>query len=69
MATDDSTPQYGANCPISLPQPVTADPGAKADMGGFAFITTGLVHDLTETDRASLISQGFGPSGGFDGQQ
>jgi len=69
MSGTNETAQYGANCPISLPQPIDADPGAKAEMGGFAFITTGLVHDLTDADRAELLFGGFRPSGGFDGSQ
>jgi hypothetical protein len=63
----DSTPQYGANCPISLPETIDSDPGQKAEMGGFAFITSGFVHDITDAERDALLSQAYGPTGGLNG--
>lgn len=62
-----SEDQWGSDVPISMPMPIDADPGAKADLGGLAFIATGLVHDLTEVDREELLSRGYGPPGGHDG--
>lgn len=59
-------PQWGANCPISLPQTIDADPGVKAEMGGFAFIALGLVHDITRSDRDEIMQQAYGPPGGLD---
>ena len=59
---------YGADCPISMPEPIDADPGDKAAMGGFAFIHTGLVHDLTATERTELNEAKFAPYGGLDGR-
>ncbi len=59
--------QWGSDVPVSMPVPIDADPGAKVDLGGLAFITTGLVHDLTEVDREELLGRGYGPPGGHGG--
>jgi len=62
--TTPVTPQWGADCPISMPQVITTDPGGNtAEMGGFLFTTQGLVHDLTSTDREELIGNSYGPTG------
>lgn len=65
--TSPVTPQFGANCPISMPHPVDADVGNSVEMGGFVFTSLGLFHDLTSTDRDEILSQAYGPTGEFDG--
>jgi hypothetical protein len=65
--SDPETPQFGANCPISMPHPIEADVGAAADMGGFVFTSQGLMPDLTATDRDEILSEAYGPTGDIDG--
>ena len=61
--TTPVTPQWGADCPISMPQVIDADPGSKAEMGGFSFTCLGLMHDMTATDREELLGSAYGPTG------
>jgi hypothetical protein len=63
---DEGAP-WGADVPVSMPQPAPTDAGAVVPMGGMAFTAAGLVHDLTEVDREELLSRGYGPGGGMDG--
>lgn len=60
-------PPWGADVPISMPEPSPLDAGTAVPMGGMAFTAAGLFHDLTEIDREELLARGFGP-GGTDGR-
>ena len=59
---------WGADVPISMPEPMPEDPGVVVPFGGLAFTAMGVVHDLTSVDRDSLLVQGWGPGGGVDGR-
>lgn len=67
MAADDQPP-WGADVPISMPEPPPDDGAVSVPMSGFVFTPAGLRHDLTEVDREELLSRGYGPGGGSDGR-
>ncbi len=52
---------WGADVPVSLPQPLTDDNPAIVPMDGFAFTTTGLFFDLSLADHARIAVPFFAP--------
>lgn len=52
---------WGADVPVSLPQPLSEDNPAIIPMDGFAFTTTGLFFDLSVADHARIAVPTFAP--------
>lgn len=53
---------WGADTPISLPEPLDPDRPALVAFGGFAFTAGGIAHDLTEAERDQLATPYFAPA-------
>lgn len=55
---------WGADTPISMPQPLSNDDaaGPTAPMGGFVFTASGLMHDLTQSDWEDMSRPTYRPS-------
>ena len=55
---------WGADAPISMPQPLSDQDasGPTAPMGGFVFTASGLMHDLTQSDWESMSLPTYRPA-------
>ncbi|MFI0967064.1 hypothetical protein ACH4S8_37620 [Streptomyces sp. NPDC021080] len=53
--------QWGADVPVSMPQPLPAKLGNTVPMGGFVMTENGLFHDLSAADHARLSRPSFAP--------
>lgn len=52
---------WGADVPVSLPQPLSGDNPALVPMDGFCFTTTGLFFDLSLADHERISVPTFAP--------
>lgn len=52
---------WGADVPISLPQPLTEDNPGIVPMDGFCFTASGLFHDLSQVDFDRISTPAFAP--------
>lgn len=52
---------WGADVPISLPEPLDDDNPAVVAMGGFAFTANGLFFDLSAADHARMATPTYAP--------
>lgn len=57
-------PVWGADAPVSLPQPLETADTEMADFDGFCFTPLGMRVNLTAVDREALIGDGYGPTAG-----
>jgi hypothetical protein len=53
--------QWGADVPISMPQPLRADQEAIVPMGGFVMTTDGLWPDMSAADHERLATPSYAP--------
>lgn len=53
--------QWGADVPVSMPQPLRADQEALVPMGGFAMTIDGLFPDLSAADHERLAIPVYAP--------
>lgn len=53
--------QWGADVPISMPQPLRADQEAIVPMGGFVMTPDGLFPDLSAADHERLGTPVYAP--------
>lgn len=58
--------QWGADVPVSLPQPLPSDLIGQIPMGGFTMTVMGLFADLSAADHERMSRPSFAP---FDAQQ
>lgn len=58
---------WGSDEPISLPKPLEDPDVLMVDMQGFCFTPDGIRVNLTEVDREAIVTQGYGPPGGYRG--
>lgn len=49
------TAPWGADVPISLPEPLAPGTEVKIDMGGFGFTDDGIAHQFRESDLESYL--------------
>lgn len=61
MALNPGGVSWGADCEVSLPEPLQAQFPALIDMGGFCFTLRGIAHAFTETDREVFLLPTFSP--------
>lgn len=54
---------WGADGPISTPEPLATRDVQMVSFGGLAFTPMGLVFDLTEVDREEHYAPRYGPEG------
>lgn len=52
---------WGADVPISLPQPLTDDNQGVIPMDGFCFTASGLFFDLSVADYARISTPSYAP--------
>lgn len=52
---------WGADVPISMPQPLDRDTTVLATMGGFCFTTGGIAHNFTSSDLDVYLTPTFRP--------
>jgi hypothetical protein len=52
---------WGADVPVSLPEPLESTEATKIPMDGFCFTADGLRVDITEAEREQLVASGYGP--------
>ena len=52
---------WGADVPVSLPQPLPDASSASIPMDGFCFTEAGLFFDLSESDHARIAAPTFAP--------
>lgn len=56
-------PHWGADVPISMPQPIKSNNKRYLELGpGFAFTENGLAHDLYEVDREEMFAPYWQPN-------
>lgn len=60
---------WGSDAPISMPATPTEDQPVMVDLGGFAFTTGGLAHNLTQADREALLVPDYAPPIDFGRQR
>jgi hypothetical protein len=53
--------QWGADVPISMPQPLRADQEAIVPMGGFVMTLDGLYPDMSAADHERLATPAYAP--------
>ena len=53
---------WGADTPISMPEPITADRVIYKDMGGFCSTTYGIGHNFTRSDLEVFTNPIFSPA-------
>jgi hypothetical protein len=53
---------WGADVPISLPQPLTADNPGIIPMDGFCFTSSGLFFDLSDADYQRIAVPAYAPA-------
>lgn len=58
--------QWGADVPVSMPQPLPPDVEGIVPMGGFVMTESGLFPDLSAADHERLSRPAYAP---FDPQQ
>lgn len=56
-----STPVWGADGPISMPEPPQGEADRLVSFGGFAFGVNGLVPDLSDSDLQDYLLPFFAP--------
>lgn len=56
-----TTSQWGADVPVSMPQPLPAGLAGQVPMGGFTMTELGLFHDLSRADHERLTRPAFAP--------
>lgn len=54
---------WGADAPISKPGPVDVERPVMIKMGGFAFTTGGMVHDVTAEEVEEIFFPPYHPEG------
>lgn len=52
---------WGADVPVSLPQPLTDDNPGIIPMGGFCFTASGLFFDLSVADHQRIATPSYAP--------
>jgi hypothetical protein len=52
---------WGADVPISMPQPLDRDTVVLRQLGGFCFTTGGIAHNFTTSDLDSYLTPVFQP--------
>lgn len=53
--------QWGADVPVSMPQPLRADQEAIVPMNGFAMTLDGLYPDMSAADHERLSTPSYAP--------
>lgn len=53
--------QWGADVPVSMPQPLRADQAALVPMGGFVMTLDGLFPDMSAADHERLATPAYAP--------
>jgi hypothetical protein len=53
--------QWGADVPVSMPQPLRADQEAIVPMGGFVMTLDGLFPDMSAADHERLATPSYMP--------
>lgn len=53
--------QWGADVPVSMPQPLRADQEAVVSMGGFVMTIDGLFPDMSAADHERLATPSYAP--------
>lgn len=51
--------EWGTDVPVSAPE--VPNRPVRVRLGGFAFTTNGMTHDITEADREELLLPYFAP--------
>lgn len=52
---------WGADCPISMPEPLTADQQVYVDMDAFCFTLTGIAHNFRAAELEAYLTPRFAP--------
>lgn len=56
-----SAESWGADVPISMPQPLSQEAVVLKQMGGFCFTNGGIAHNFTSSDLDSYLTPMFQP--------